>query len=504
MPTTPIITVSEQTPPPTYSAALADVPPPLTPSATSASSAAMTPPATPKRAKGKKASPLAAVPQPPPQQQTMLGALGSSISGLLGFGGGGGGIPQEQAQTGPPPIPPMAMQQQQCCAPKSPSKQKKQKKASSSSSSRVGGSTQIRRIGYDRKRDTDAELVGVIITICAGSSYDNLFTTIRQQGADGTRTAVWKVNPAALPEIVAALETSAAAAAAAAATTAASSAGAGATTTDLKTMVDEIMSVDPEAVAFNWECCSGCSRAGFGSETDTHAALAAAEYAVSHGHMAMFSDFSLMALIKDWRPDVLGPNPFRQFGAFSGAMELKFDVATLEQCPSAQLQTLGKLAESGTATVHAMGGTIAYTVDAAGAAAGAAAGKYALEVLTVAESFSDGTGIPRDAITSTGSNTGAAGHVILKYEVGGGTLLTSCGHWIELSKLDTTEEALLRITEQELGGEEMVRMRDAFESSASPQMRSELLQTMSSQCVQRQSCASYSPRRKGSGFGGCG
>jgi len=249
-------------------------------------------------------------------------------------------------------------------------------------------------------------------------------------------------------------------------------------------------------VAFNWECCSGCSATGFGSEEETNAALTAAEYAVSHGHMAMFSDFSLMALIKDWRTDVLGPCPFRQFGSFSGSMELKFDIPTLEACPSAQLQTLGKLAEGGTATVHAMSGTIAYTVDSTGAEDGANAGKYALEVLTVATSFSDDTAIPRDAITRTGKHTGAAGHVILKYEVGGGTLLTSAGHWIELSKLDTTEEALLRITEQELGEEESSRMRTAFESSATPAMRSELLQSMSSACVQRQSCAVYSPRKK--------
>ena len=30
--------------------------------------------------------------------------------------------------------------------------------------------------------------------------------------------------------------------------------------------------------------------------------------------MAMFSDFSLKALINEWNPDMLGPNPFRNIG----------------------------------------------------------------------------------------------------------------------------------------------------------------------------------------------
>jgi len=32
------------------------------------------------------------------------------------------------------------------------------------------------------------------------------------------------------------------------------------------------------------------------------------------GHMAMFSDFSLKALIKEWDSALLGSNPFEQIG----------------------------------------------------------------------------------------------------------------------------------------------------------------------------------------------
>ena len=33
--------------------------------------------------------------------------------------------------------------------------------------------------------------------------------------------------------------------------------------------------------------------------------------------MAMFSDFSLKSLIKTWKADVLGPNPFKKIGETS-------------------------------------------------------------------------------------------------------------------------------------------------------------------------------------------
>ncbi len=34
----------------------------------------------------------------------------------------------------------------------------------------------------------------------------------------------------------------------------------------------------------------------------------------------MFSDFSLKALIKNWKEDCLGPNPFSRIGVTSGGV----------------------------------------------------------------------------------------------------------------------------------------------------------------------------------------
>lgn len=59
------------------------------------------------------------------------------------------------------------------------------------------------------------------------------------------------------------------------------------------------------------------------------------------GHMVMFSDFSLKALIKNWDSKLLGPNPFVKTGQTSSAFELRFKADELKQCPSAQLQIVG-------------------------------------------------------------------------------------------------------------------------------------------------------------------
>jgi hypothetical protein len=38
------------------------------------------------------------------------------------------------------------------------------------------------------------------------------------------------------------------------------------------------------------------------------------KFIIDAGHMAMFSDFSLKALIKEWDANLLGKNPFVKIG----------------------------------------------------------------------------------------------------------------------------------------------------------------------------------------------
>lgn len=61
--------------------------------------------------------------------------------------------------------------------------------------------------------------------------------------------------------------------------------------------------------------------------------------------LCMFSDFSLKALISQWESSILGPNPFQKVGETSTTVELRFKAGDLKECPSAQLQTVGEMAE---------------------------------------------------------------------------------------------------------------------------------------------------------------
>jgi hypothetical protein len=112
----------------------------------------------------------------------------------------------------------------------------------------------------------------------------------------------------------------------------------------------------------------------------------------------------------------------------------------LKESPSAQLQILGSLSEGDQVNVHAMGGTIVYSVNQKNLRHDA----YKLDVLTVVETLT-----PNDdhLVSKVGRYEGAAGHVLLTYS-SGGMILTSMGHWIELMRIDTSVEKLLEVAER--------------------------------------------------------
>ena len=87
-------------------------------------------------------------------------------------------------------------------------------------------------------------------------------------------------------------------------------------------MIEFINSVDPDCVVFNWECCSFYADKKFGEGNDTIFELL--ELVIQKGYMAMFSDFSLKALIAQWREKSLGPNPFSNFSEHSSNFTLNF------------------------------------------------------------------------------------------------------------------------------------------------------------------------------------
>lgn len=85
-------------------------------------------------------------------------------------------------------------------------------------------------------------------------------------------------------------------------------------------MVTYIKSLDPDCVVFNWECSSGYSGQAFGEGSGN--VLKFAKMMIDRGHMTMFSDFSLKALIARWDKNIMGPNPFVKVKEFGGNFTL--------------------------------------------------------------------------------------------------------------------------------------------------------------------------------------
>src|SRR2546425_1060098 len=55
----------------------------------------------------------------------------------------------------------------------------------------------IEVISHDSS-DKTKPIVSVIVTICGGSSYDNLYQTVPQKAPEGGRISMYAINPSAL------------------------------------------------------------------------------------------------------------------------------------------------------------------------------------------------------------------------------------------------------------------------------------------------------------------
>jgi hypothetical protein len=218
-------------------------------------------------------------------------------------------------------------------------------------------------------------------------------------------------------------------------------------------------------------------------EPETHHRPAASDTmnligeALTRGYTVMCSDFSLKSLIWEWSDQHLGPNPFVKMGSCSGTFQLSFDPADLsnEEVPQ-QLQVVGELCkEEGCATVDSMQDTIVFTVNPQLPKTDV----YDLKVLTVATRV-NGTQIPDHMKCSIGAGEnvkkGAAGHVTLTYS-SGGQLVASMGHWIELTRLHTSFEAVRRVAAGEHGDVECRSFVDEWENMSTA--------SQASRCVQR-------------------
>lgn len=204
-------------------------------------------------------------------------------------------------------------------------------------------------------------------------------------------------------------------------------------------LVKEIQELDVDCTVFNWECCSNYIGESFRNNEMMWKFIG---FMLERGHMLMFSDFSLKALIEQWNAEVLGPNPFLKVQEYTGNVVLKFNPETLKKSPSAQLQLVGTLSDGGMCNVNAAGGTIGYTVNWKVASS---TKHYKLELLSVASNLNGG-GSPCEV----GDSKGAAGHCLLTYPKGG-KILTSMTHWISLMDIDTSEKKIIEVARMNYG-----------------------------------------------------
>lgn len=338
----------------------------------------------------------------------------------------------------------------------------------------------VRRLRAVAGDPDTGNLAAVIVTISDGRSYDDLFQKVPQQGPEGTYVATYCIDSLSLRHILASLRD---------VHGNSSDAPTDAMGEEFRNLLRDLRVVEANSVVFNWECCSGISNENF---SDAEVVMDLMQCLIARGHMVMCSDFSLKALIKCWSERRLGPNPFVKIGEFGGQMQLQFQPETLAACPSAQLQKAGEMCENGTATVHALSSTIAYTVDKRKVGSTQA---YSCEVLTVANDMPgiDSTSLPSHlrCDVANGDYTGAAGHVVLKYP-SGGIILTSAGHWVELVKIGVSEERLLSVAAASYGQAYAEGMQQQFASCRTTAERAATLQTVSQRMVQQSAPCSYS------------
>jgi len=318
-------------------------------------------------------------------------------------------------------------------------------------------------------------LVAVVVSICSGSSYDPLFSQVPQLAGEGQRVATYAVSESSLPFIAGAFN---------------GQTLPGRLPTDvhrsLRHILADISSVQPDSVVFNWECCSGCCGEHFHSRAIV---MSLVKRLLDRGHMVMFSDFSLKALIREWSQDHLGPNPFVKTAVVNNAFMLGFDPAILRACSSAQLQKLGELAEDGKASLHAMPDTIVFSVNWQEADCSS----YKCEVLTAMTELDGQIAQPGPGLScEVGRHSGSAGHVLLTYP-SGGQLLASAGHWVELSRLDVTEAHLMEVAAS-FGAAFQGQVQASMSACNSKAERKQAVQTLSSQMVQQSPPCSLAPR----------
>merc|ERR1711991_1200099 len=176
--------------------------------------------------------------------------------------------------------------------------------------------------GYSK----DNALCAVILTVHNGSSYDALFSKVKQEPPEeNVSIGLWSLCYANLAPLLAAVQ------------------GKKVEEDDAEIYAEvagDIAQAEPSSVLLNFECCSGCSDAGFPAAADVYGCV---RYFLDRGFQVCFGDFATKALIGTWDVEQPGPCPLRKVGELNETFELRFNPATLVQSPNAQLAQVGEL-----------------------------------------------------------------------------------------------------------------------------------------------------------------
>lgn len=146
---------------------------------------------------------------------------------------------------------------------------------------------------YQTKENEEKKVVAVIVTLASGGTSDDLFTRVEQVSEEGTRVLVYACQANYLPNLLKMFEEEP-------------------EKEKDKELFENICSVEADCVLFNWECSSGYASCQFPEGAEN--LFKFVKIVLDRGHMAMFSDFSLKALIENWKEEYIGPNPFKRIG----------------------------------------------------------------------------------------------------------------------------------------------------------------------------------------------
>ena len=318
--------------------------------------------------------------------------------------------------------------------------------------------------------DPSKPLLSVIVTSFAGNSYDNLFRQVPQV-APGGRVSLYSLNMQKINDFfneIMNVESS--------------------KIDEIKNLSKEMKELSPDAVLFNFECCSGCASNNNYHFPQKEPTIKLFNYLLERGHMVMCSDFAVKALINDWSK-LLGPNPFLKLGECSTFLELSFLPKTLEESPSKQLQMVGQLCQTGQTSINAPGGTIVFGVDKKEADNQI----YTLSVLTiVTKTCGFDVNSKKEYAWDIENKTGAVGHALLKYKTGG-ILLLSAGHWISLSNLSVNIDNLEGVAMRNYGeNNEYLKEIDEIKKTENEGEKKEKMNKMANRFVQQTAACNYS------------